>query len=436
MTRYAGLLGLLGAACATPPNATNPADPVQAIDTAASDTVTYHRDVRPILEANCVSCHAQGTIAPFRLDQFEDARHYSGIVALATAERVMPPTSVDASGACNTYADAPWLTDDEIEVLDAWDRAGAPEGNVDDYVRQGIIAPLELTPFVDLEMPEPYAPNTAYRDDYRCFVLDPHLEEDLIVTGYEVVPGNLDVVHHVILFGMNTAEGDDEIRALDAQDEGPGYQCFGGAGTSEVLGVGGWAPGTGAVRYPDNSGVRVHAGRLLVMQVHYNSERSHAPDQTSVVLEGQPCRHDIPLNSPFVPVLCTDPMEGWNIPVAVWELTLAPGLEQARAVETYRFGDYVPVALNLHSFNPHMHRRGRRLTVTAIRSGRETCVADAPYYDFHWQKSYSFTQPFRVNTDADLRVECVFDTRDDQQPVYFGEGTDDEMCIGFFYATF
>ena len=37
-------------------------------------------------------------------------------------------------------------------------------------------------------------------DDYRCFLLDPKLDEDAWITGTNVLPGNPDVVHHVILF--------------------------------------------------------------------------------------------------------------------------------------------------------------------------------------------------------------------------------------------
>ena len=57
--------------------------------------------------------------------------------------------------------------------------------------------------FADLEMPEPYtpsAPTGVGTDDYRCFLLDPELAEDAFLTGVDVLPGNPDVVHHVIMF--------------------------------------------------------------------------------------------------------------------------------------------------------------------------------------------------------------------------------------------
>ena len=56
--------------------------------------------------------------------------------------------------------------------------------------------------FLELAMPSPYAPSapSGGTDDYRCFLLDPGTDEDAFVTGVDVVPGNRDVVHHVILF--------------------------------------------------------------------------------------------------------------------------------------------------------------------------------------------------------------------------------------------
>ena len=87
--------------------------------------------------------------------------------------------------------------------------------------------------FLDLTMPKPYTPKapTTGTDDYRCFLLDPKLADPAFVTGIDVVPGRPDVVHHVILFRV----GPDEIAEAKAQDadvEGQGWTCFGGAGLS------------------------------------------------------------------------------------------------------------------------------------------------------------------------------------------------------------
>ena len=51
------------------------------------------------------------------------------VLLVALSLRTMPPFAVDNSGSCHTYKDARWLTDDELDLIAAWDAAGAPEGD-------------------------------------------------------------------------------------------------------------------------------------------------------------------------------------------------------------------------------------------------------------------------------------------------------------------
>ncbi len=100
-------------------------------------------------------------------------------------------------------------------------------------------------------MPAAYTPKapTYGTDDYRCFLLDPHVTAPEFVTGVDVLPGSPDVVHHVILFQVPP----DKVAAAEAEDErtpGQGWTCFGGTGLGAVGDgldqapwIGAWAPG-------------------------------------------------------------------------------------------------------------------------------------------------------------------------------------------------
>jgi hypothetical protein len=91
---------------------------------------------------------------------------------------------------------------------------------------------------------------------------------DLHVRGYEVLPGNRAIVHHVLLFIDTLGQS----IALDNADPGPGYACFGGTGCLLSLGaLGGWAPGSPPQSFPLGTGVRIPAGARVVMQVHYST---------------------------------------------------------------------------------------------------------------------------------------------------------------------
>ena len=46
----------------------------QAPAAAAATAPTFHKDVAPILNANCVSCHRPGEIGPMSLLTYDDVR--------------------------------------------------------------------------------------------------------------------------------------------------------------------------------------------------------------------------------------------------------------------------------------------------------------------------------------------------------------------------
>ena len=104
------------------------------------------------------------------------------------------------------------------------------------------------------------------KDEYRCFLLDPELAEDTFVTGAEVLPGRVEIVHHAIIFRV----GPDEVATAepaDQRDPGTGWTCFGGTafpgrGGANVVSaldsapwLSAWAPGGGKTSRPRHRGV-------------------------------------------------------------------------------------------------------------------------------------------------------------------------------------
>jgi hypothetical protein len=127
-------------------------------------------------------------------------------------------------------------------------------------------------------MPEPFEP-TVTPDDYRCVILDWTEDETVWVSGYNFLPGNPDIVHKVIPF-IIPPDDVETFRALDDDEPGEGYTCYGGPGGDidsliNARWLGGWAPGGGATVLPEGYGLQVEVGSIVVMQVHYNID---APD--------------------------------------------------------------------------------------------------------------------------------------------------------------
>lgn len=86
---------------------------------------TFTRDVQPIVQAQCVSCHRAGGIAPFALETYPQARAMAKAMAAATTARVMPPWMPGGKTPPLKYERK--LTDAQIQTIAAWAAAGAPQ---------------------------------------------------------------------------------------------------------------------------------------------------------------------------------------------------------------------------------------------------------------------------------------------------------------------
>jgi len=412
MLRVPLALSLLMAACGT--------------DTAPDDSPgdgsgpRFYEDVAPILADNCVSCHRAGGVAPFSLITYEDAVSNAAAMPSQVRSRQMPPWGADNSGACNTYQDARWLTDAEIATITAWAEGDQRKG--DPAAAPALPGPLPGLPRVDATaaMPEAYTADPKLSDDYRCFIVDPGLAQDAYLTGFEVRPGEPSVVHHMLLFQLETAEAETAAANLDAQSAGPGYTCFGGAGPStgtSLIGV--WAPGVRAATYPAGTGLPVKGGHKMIMQIHYHNHGTPLADKTSVDLMTE----STVTNRSFLYLLPAP------------NLYLPPGQPSVAVTNQFQ----IPALLgqyNVWGVFPHMHTRGRTLRVDNTHAGQTQCLTDVPRWDFNWQQGYFYEGAPRIAGGGDtLRITCTYDTSAEAQPITWGEGTDDEMCLAFLYVS-
>ena len=401
---------------------------------------TFWQDVAPIYFDSCVTCHQDGGIGPFKLDNYADAKVWAGASAGAVAARTMPPWLVTDDGTCGTFQKSRALSEDEMATIQAWFDAGAPEGEPRDDLKPP--APEVLADVVDYKTPV-FAPeiqggDLAEFDEYRCFRIDPGLDVDRFLTGYDVTPGTPAMIHHVLAIsvdpeeiGQGNKKNSEIIAALDdATPDRDGWPCFGFAGDGvNASGVPvSWAPGQGVTELPEGVGFRVKKDDWLVLQVHYNlvdPELAGSMDQTtvhvryadSVEREGYFDLPDDFLSSLF----SGDPAE------------LPPGEPAATYSFDYGF-DYLPFLMaesaDLYGVFPHMHQRGRKLKVELIEDGGEPqCAADVQAWDFGWQIYYFYEQPFMVTPKSKLRITCTYDTQSASEPVLPGWGTQNEMCL-------
>jgi hypothetical protein len=422
---------LLAAACG--------GEPTAAPD--ASTAPTYFQDVKPIVDAKCGTCHNPDGIAPFGLTTYAELFEVGGVALQNIELGLMPPWPANPD--CNDYHADRSLTDAQKAVFAAWVEAGMPEG---DPANPG--APLDVEQVglsrVDLAltMDQAYTPRTTADgpDDYRCFVLP--FPADVVdttkyITGFRAAPGNPKVVHHVIAFYAGP-DALAEFQQLDAADEGDGYTCFGGTGGSgrpEM--IGGWAPGGLGYDFPAGTGLEVEPGSAVIMQVHYNVVAAGAePDQTAVEMKLDDAVDRVAQVQPW-----TNPQwvngSGMTIPAG-----------ETDVVHAFEFDPTVVLGgeFTLYTASMHQHNLGSANRASVVRAdGGDQCLLQIDDWNFHWQGSYALREPVQVRPGDMLRVECHWDNSPENQPIVggeqmppkdvaWGEGTGDEMCIGFFYV--
>jgi hypothetical protein len=412
---------------------------------------TYYQDVKPIVDAYCVRCHVDGGVAPFALDSYETLSEIATILPPVLESRQMPPFL--AAPAVRPLRYDTSLSDEQIALIGEWVDAGAPMGDPAAEAPP-IELPTRSLERVDemLSMPEPYTP-TQPPDEYRCFVLDWQQTDPTYITGVELLPGNLAIAHHAVIYLVDP-EHTATIDAADGADGAMGYPCFGGAtpdGEESFPAklVAAWVPGLEAIPYPEGTGALVEPGARVVLQMHYSILNDGSqPDRSTVAFQlADRVEHDagyLPWLDPSWP---TRP-ETMRIPAGEAEVTH----EYVGDPSASPFMDeFIPGAdpsegLVLYSVLPHMHKLGVSISMQIERrDGTVEPMVEIPRWDFDWQGEFEFEEPITLAPGDQVRMRCTWDNtaanqplvdgeRREPQDVLWGEGTYDEMCAASMFV--
>ncbi|MBV9849985.1 MAG: ascorbate-dependent monooxygenase [Armatimonadetes bacterium] len=412
LTTGLALAGMVSALVGTP---VRPAARPAALKAGA---VTYAKDIAPILDQKCVTCHRAGEVAPFALTSYADVKSRAAFIAAVTRSRTMPPWKAASHG---EFADERQLTDAQIALIQKWSAEGAPLGDP-----QAVPPTPHFSSGWQLGAPDAeFQPARSYtlaaegNDVYRCFVVPTHFSEDRWVSAMQVRPGNAKIVHHVIVYLDSKGRG----RQLEAEthDGNPG---FNGVGFSATGALGGWAPGNEPRLLPPGVGIQLPKGADIVVQVHYHKDGRPETDLTRLGLYFAKGPVDKRLGI---------------YPLAAW-LWIPPG--DAHYVTHSDLT--VPADSTLLEVMPHMHLLGRTMTVTAARpDGTKQSLVNVPDWDFNWQSTYVYKQPVNLPKGTKIHLTATYDNsasnpRNPTSPpklVTWGEQTTDEMCIAFLFYT-
>jgi hypothetical protein len=320
----------------------------------------------------------------------------------------MPPFP-PAEG-CNAYVGERRISAVDQQTIAAWVAAGAPAGDPASAppAMSGGGATLGA-PDKHLGPAAPFTPtypgSAGANDLYWCFVLDPQLAAASDLTAMNIVPGQKNEVHHVIVFRDPGGQG-------SAGKPAGGYECNGAPG--EMLT--GWVPGSGPLQLPAGVGMTISPGDKLLMQVHYHKDPAvpTTPDATAVDLYFSPS---------------ATPEHAY----VVWAgtpLFTIPANAKGYAVNSTCT---VNASWKLLGVAPHMHQHATKFASNIQAAGGNACLMNIPHWDFGWQGGYFLQQPVELAVGDKITTTCTYDN-DTASQIKFGEATTDEMCFGFLYV--
>jgi peroxiredoxin len=361
--------------------------------------ISYAKDVAPILQAKCVSCHLKGGIGPFALDSYEVVKGFSPMIRETVRTRRMPPYFADPH--IGVFKDDQGLTAEETKTLVHWIEAGAPRGEGADPLlvnktRVAAAWPEELgKPDVIVDLPAFKVPASGLVE-YQNFRVDNPFKQDAWLRAIAIKPGDYRVLHHVVSNHM-------------PDPNAPRSEIPGGS-------VGSYTPGARPQVMADGAGAPVPAGGKLNFQMHYTTMGKESVDHTQVgfyTLKTPPkyIKRSVVISAP-----------GLYIPAG-----------EARHKEVAYLT--MPADAYLYTLYPHAHYRGYHVELKEVLpNGKEQMLLSLPKYDFNWQRDYDPVQPILVKAGTKLVATWVYDNSehnpanpDPKRNVTWGEQTPDEM---------
>jgi hypothetical protein len=378
---------------------------------------SFYKDVLPILQDHCQTCHRTGQIAPMPLVTYQDARKWSAEISRRTTAKEMPPWFADPK--IGHFSNDPTLTAAQIATLAEWSHAGSRAGNSADASPPRKWAAGYVIPQPDLivAMPRPVAIPARGDVDYTYEIVPTGFTEDRWVQMSEIRPTSRQHVHHAVVYirppgstWMAQAKAGVPFTAMSMPDAD--------MTTSDILLV--YAPGSSPDQWPEGMAKLIPRGSDLVFQMHYTANGKAATDQTSIgmIFAKTPPKQRV-----------------MTLQLTNSHFRIPPGDPAYRAEAR----GTIPNDALLLSFFPHLHLRGKEFAYNIVHPGARIEPLLDVSYNFYWQLSYRLAEPLFLKAGTELQAVAIFDNSkknphnpDPDAEVTWGDQTYNEMMVGFF----
>ncbi len=409
----------------------------------------FTKDVAPIFDASCTTCHRSGGLGPFSLVEYDSAKENAAEIRHAVETGYMPPWH--AEGPHDRFLNDRRLSEADKQTILRWIDAGAQKGDDADLPARPVYASEWTigTPDAVVEMATEFTIPAKGTVEYQYFEVPTNFTEDHWVNAIEIMPGAREVVHHVIVYARAPAPNRSAVTAAPAAAatpappatparlplflDKPEYETPPETPRADTrfppprrLGpsIGGTVPGGNVIALPEGTALRVRAGTILTVQMHYTASGHEMHDRTRV---GFKFAESAPAKEMRIGAFINGT---FTLPAGERDVAVRSELEPTEAVTIY-------------SLLPHTHLRGTGWKYELeMPDGSSEVVLDVPRYDFNWQTTYVFATPLVVPAGAKLKSTAWYDNSsanvhnpDASVDVKWGEQTWEEMQFTSFLYT-
>lgn len=337
--------------------------------------VTWSNDVAAIFQEKCQDCHRPDSIAPMSLLTYDQAKMFAPVIKYRVQNRVMPPWHLNPNVGIQDFINNRGLTEEERATIVAWADQGALEGDTSRapaprVFNEALIWRLEEqmgAPPDLVVQSETYDLPAVTQDKWFRPVTPTGLTEEKWVKAIEIrpmTPATRGVVHHSLAFLIQQEDG---TAGLPEDVDVP----FGPNLFME------WAVGkAGQIFRPDTGKLMLPGSQIMwEMHMHANGERvPNAQVELAVWFHDEP-----PAHRTILSMLDARGPNGLDIPPN--EITVTQGTFVLAA------------PARLENFQPHMHMRGKAMSMEAIYpNGSREVLAFVDNYQWNWQINYVFDE--------------------------------------------
>ena len=404
---------------------------------AVSTPVTYSKDVAPIFQAKCEECHRPNTVAPMSLRTYQEARPWAKSIKQRVATHNMPPWHLDKTVGIQHFSNDRSLSDEQVATIVRWVDEGAPQGDPKD-----LPAPLQWTNDTGWKLAKEFGePGLVLKsDDYTMPahgqdvwfkpLTNVPITEPRWVRAVEMRPGTLQgrrIMHHVLARLMQ-----DET-AYKAANGGTDLTGGGGGGAGGAGLLMEWAVGKNYDIYREDAGKLLLPGSKIWWELHIHAVGEEIRDHAELAVYFYP-KGEVPKYRTYLTLFGATGNTGSRLDIPPNTVTESQAFHVLKQ------------AARLENFQPHMHLRGKAMSMEAILpDGSTQMLSFVNNFNFNWMNNYIYADDAApvLPKGTIIHVTAWHDNTsanpnnpDPNQWVGYGDRTVDEMAHAWVNVTY